>query len=208
MPPNQALVGKRCAPHLYIPSLMEEPERLHASEPRGGLKVGVALISSTGIVYVQALTGTTAKRLKPGARYATQAGHRAKGLTSTEYEAFMQRVLGCVRRRGKHYIVHDRDPSHRGAGGRKLVEGAGHHLILLPPRSPDLDPLDYAVFDNAKKWLAREKPAGMVRWERRCDAFVHHLQRLDPMKVVGNYVQRLQKVIAAQGGHFEGARKQ
>lgn len=180
---------------------------MHTSEPRGGLKVGVALVLSTSTVYVQPLTGTTTKGLKPDARFMTQTGRCARGLTSAEYRDFMQRVLSHVKRRGMHYIVHDRDPSHKGAGVRKLIEEAGHQLILLPPRSPDLDPLDYAVFDNAKAWLARTFPPSGASWEERCEAFMRHLRDLDPVRVVGDYVRRLEDLIAAQGKHFEGRRK-
>lgn len=177
--------------------------RLHTSKPRGGLRLAVALIPSRGAVHVQTLTGTTGKKLKPAVQYHTQKGQRAKGLTSREYEGFMKGVLARLKGRGPHIIIHDRDPSHMGAGVKDIIKQAGHNLFVLPPRSPDLDPLDYAVFGHAKNWLARVMPPGVTSWEKRCAAFISHLRGLDPVKQVGNYVARLEMVIAAQGGRIE-----
>jgi hypothetical protein len=183
---------------------MKAPERLHTSKPRGGLKLAVALIPSLGTVHVQTLTGTTAKMLKPAVRYQTKRGLGARGLASGEYEGFMKSVLAMLKGQGPHIILHDRAPSHVGAGVQSLIKQAGHDCFPLPPRSPDLDPLDYGVFGHAKSWLAREMPPGVASWGELCAAFTSHLKRLDPVKQVGGFVGRLEKVIASQGGPIEG----
>ena len=182
---------------------MDEPARLHTSEPRDALKLGVALIPSTGTVHVQPLAGTTGHRLRPSQKFTTQKGTRASSLSSGEYESFIRNVLGRLKRGVQHFIIHDREPAHRGIRVRQLIERAVHTAILLPPRSPDMDPLDYAVFDQAKNWLAKERPSHATSWEKRVRGLLAYVNRLDPVRLVAGYGARLAKVLTRKGGRIE-----
>lgn len=182
---------------------MDEPARLHTSEPRDALKLGVALIPSTGTVHVQPLTGTTGHKLRPSRKFTTQRGRRASSLSGGEYVSFIRNVLGRLKRGVQHYIIHDREPAHRGTAVRQIIERAGHVPVLLPPRSPDLDPLDYAVFDQAKNWLARERPPCATSWEKRVRGLLAYVNNLDPARLVAGYGARLAKVLSKKGGRIE-----
>jgi hypothetical protein len=199
--------AKRCTPHLLIPSLMEKPAK-HFSSPghRGVLKLGVAMIGHATKMFVRTLSGTTTEGMKPAMQFTTKKGGKAAtSLTAKEYTAFISSGLGHVRRRsGPYVLVHDREPAHRSMDVKRLVEGAGHMIMLLPPRSPDLDPLDYGVFGGAKAWLERERPAGPTySWRDRCTAFMDHIQRLQPRNVIGDYQARLRQILTRNGGPIE-----
>lgn len=184
---------------------MEVPERLHNSEPWAWAVGCCGSHPQRWHVVVASLTCTAAEQLRPAECYAEKSG-QAKGLTSSECQSFLKAVLVRLGIRHQHYIVHGRDPSHKGVRVQRLIEDAGHRSILLPPRSTDLEPLEYIVFGNAKSWLAREKPPGVGSWGGGGDAFVRHLKDLDPVKQLGAYGMRLEKVLAMKCRHFKGAR--
>ena len=132
-------------------------------------------------------------------------GQPAKSLTSEENIDFLHVLLrklgrGVHKVAGKMIIVHDRDPSHQSADAVKLVETMGLNLMLLPPRSPDRMPLDYTAFPNVKRRLEKNKPAD---WDARCSMFAELIRGLQPAQLVQGYIERLEKVIAVQGGHVE-----
>ena len=197
--------GKRCPPHLRVPVLMPLVDRHFQAElHRGMLKVGVALLPRAGKTIVKGLSGTTCAEFRPSKHYQTKAGKPATSLTSAEYLDFIKEVLSQLKPHRESIIwVHDRDPSHRTHAVTQYLESQGHKVMLLPPRSPDLDPLDYAVFGHAKAWLERTMPSSMSSWEQRCSAFVKHLQGISPQKQVEHYIQRLELVLEENGGHIE-----
>jgi hypothetical protein len=69
-------------------------------------------------------------------------------------------------------------------------------LHILPPRSPYLEALDYAVFGHSKRWLAKRK----ARSDDRCAASVDHLQALNPTVQTKGFKRRLQALQQAKGG--------
>lgn len=53
--------------------------------------------------------------------------------------------------KGRQLIfIHDRSPAHRTKHVEQQFLGPDIQVQLLPPRSADLDPLDYAVFAHTK----------------------------------------------------------
>ena len=197
----------RCPPHLLIPRLMEKPQRLYtaAAANRGTLKLAVALIPSKGLIYMQGLTSTTCSQFMPSKKFTTKTGQTASSFTSMEYMDFLKHVLSRAGRRQRVVLVHDREPCHLSAEVGELMREHGHTIMTLPPRSPDLDPLDYAVFGTAKRWLARNWPAGQHDFSARCDAFHSHIASMDPGVLIRGYQLRLRKVLQQKGGHIEGA---
>jgi hypothetical protein len=85
----------------------------------------------------------------------------------------------------------------------ELLEAQGHKIMLLPPCSPDLDSLAYAVFGHTKAWQERAKPSTKVSLGERCAAFVKHLEAVDPQKQAIHYIDRLNMVLEEQGGRIE-----
>jgi len=57
--------------------------------------------------------------------------------------AYVEQVLAPTLRRGD-IVIMDRLSSHKVAGVRQAIEGAGARLLYLPPYSPDLNPIEQA----------------------------------------------------------------
>lgn len=67
--------------------------------------------------------------------------------------AYVGQFLLPALRRGD-IVTMDNLPSHKVAGVRELIEGAGAILIYLPPYSPDLNPIEL-VFSKLKSLLRK-----------------------------------------------------
>lgn len=67
------------------------------------------------------------------------------------FRAYVERVLVPELRAGD-VVVMDNLGSHKVAGVRKAIEGAGCELLYLPPYSPDLNPIENA-FSKLKRLL-------------------------------------------------------
>ncbi len=91
-------------------------------------------------------------------------------------------------------IVHDRDPTHLSS---QVVQLVVVKVMVLPPRSPDLNPLDYAVISNNKRRLERNRPGD---WDSRRTAMVEHIQKTNPYAHAVGYAKILESVIAAKEG--------
>lgn len=76
---------------------------------------------------------------------------------------------------------------------------------MAPPRSPDLMPLDYAVFGCVKNALKR---AGLryEPWQVRAQKFEDLLGTFDASASIAGFKRRLQLCLAADGGHFSTRR--
>lgn len=202
-----AHAGKRGTPCLFIVGLSPPVQRAFTALARGKLKVGVALVPALGITYVKALTGTTCASLKPSKTYYTKVSkltEKATDLTGAEYMDFMSVILQQLKEQGRTVIwVHDRTKAHLGVEVTQQLKDQGHTVMVLPPRSPDLDPLDYAVFGNSKLWLQRNATVQKMSWDDQCTAFVEHLEDLNPSTQLAGFKKRLEMVIQEEGGHFE-----
>lgn len=190
---------------------MPKPSRTFTAEARGKLKVAVALVPGAGAVHIKGLSGTTCPEFKPDRSYFTKQSKGTKvatSMTTEEYARFASEVLDLLKKKKLSAIwVHDRDPAHLSKAVPQLIEAQGHKVMVLPPRSPDLDPLDYAVFGHSKRWLDQVNRAPHVSWEARCTAFFDHLRQLDPSRQVAGYPKRLLMVIQEKGGHIEDKMK-
>jgi transposase len=77
--------------------------------------------------------------------------------------AYVEQVLVSELRTGD-LVIMDNLPSHKVAGVRERIEGAGATLLYLPPYSPDLNPIEQA-FSKLNPYCARpdaapSKPSG------------------------------------------------
>jgi len=106
-------------------------------------------------------------------------------------------------------LLHDNDPSMKSQENKVQELASGFSLVRIPPRSPDLNSLDYAHWDAIE--------ARMQAWERAHydpeetpAAYKARLERTAlnlPSEIIdkahGQMAERIVKLLAAQGGKFE-----
>lgn len=81
------------------------------------------------------------------------------------FEAYVEQVLAPTLSDGD-IVIMDNLPAHKGEKARKMIEDKGAQLLLLPPYSPDLNPIEMA-FSKLKALLrkAAERSVGAL-WDR------------------------------------------
>ena len=77
----------------------------------------------------------------------------------------------------------------------------------MPPRSPDLNPLDYGTFGPCKVELDRGV-SRICAWETRVVKFKDLISKAPVKAIVGAFEARLRAVIRAGGGHINAALKE
>lgn len=111
---------------------------------------------------------------------------------------------GRRRPRGQQVrLVHDRDSVHTSEAASAFASSHGIELIELPPRSPDLDPLDYGVFGGVKKAWYKQVSREQMSWDKQCQLLIKLLKEADASAAIKSLPGRIQKLIAAEGGRFE-----
>ena len=166
------------------------------AEARERWKAGQASLDPTKLVFVDE-TGTNTKMVRaygraprgqrllgrqPFGHWKTTtftAGLRCDGITAPfvldgamNREAFLvylDKVLGPTLSAGD-IVVMDNLPAHKGEAVRTRIEAKGAKLLLLPPYSPDLNPIELA-FSKLKALL--RKAAARTRdslWDTIADA--------------------------------------
>lgn len=194
-------------PCLSIKGLSPPVPCLFTGMARGKLKVAVALLPAVGETLVKPLTGTTCAALKPSKKYYTIASKgtkQATSMTAEEYTDFASAVLERLKGQRRRLVwIHDRDTAHLRPVATEQLQNQKHLVKVLPPRSPDMDPLDYAVFGHSKQWLRRNARAQNMSWDEQCSAFIKHLEGLDPRRQIAGFRKRLEMVIRENGGHIE-----
>lgn len=68
-------------------------------------------------------------------------------------------------------VVMDTPSSHKGQSARDVIEGAGCDLLVLPPHSPDLNPIELA-FSKLKAHLRTHAERSMGALWRRIGALI------------------------------------
>ncbi len=109
-------------------------ERCRAAVPHGHWK-------TTTFVGALRLRGMTAPMVLDGP------------MNGPAFLAYVEQVLVPTLAPGETVIM-DNLPAHKVAGVRTAIEAAGASLRLLPPYSPDLNPIELA-FAKLKAWLRR-----------------------------------------------------
>ena len=103
------------------------------------------------------------------------------GATDTDlFVAFVQDVLTPALRRGD-VVVMDNLAPHKAPAVRHAIESAGAELLLLPPYSPDLNPIEMAISKtkNALRSMARRTVSDLY------DAIGSALARITPDDACG-----------------------
>ena len=162
------------------------------AEARRRWKSGQAGLDASRLVFIDE-TGTNTKMVRshgrcpkgqrligkqPWGHWKTTtftAGLRADGLTAPfvldgamnrdAFLAYVRTNLAPTLKPGD-IVIMDNLPSHKGEAVRKAIEAAGAARVLLPPYSPDLNPIEM-VFAKLKALLrkAAERTMGAL-WDR------------------------------------------
>lgn len=150
--------------------------------------------------------------LNYSAFYRTGKNPNKATLTGVAYKSIMHRVLlgtgnvrdGSMQRpRRPINLLHDRDPAHTSHAFRDWAAAYNINAVLLPPRSPDLDPLDYGVFGAAQRSLDSELERSPLSFQQQC---AHMRQRIEQTNTDAAFAAlpgRITRCIAARGWHFE-----
>lgn len=100
-------------------------------------------------------------------------------------------------------LVVDKAAAHTSKLFKSFAEASGIEVIVLPTRSPDLDPLDYGVFGAVKQAWEKKVTAGRLGWDGQKQALLEVLSGWNADRAIMALPERLQKCIASRGGHFE-----
>jgi hypothetical protein len=100
-------------------------------------------------------------------------------------------------------LLHDRDAAHSSKAVKNFAAHYNVNAVLLPPRSPDLNPLDYGVFGPAQKKLDRAMEERQLSWEEQCTFLEDALKNAASDAAIKALPGRIARCIVAKGGHFE-----
>lgn len=196
-------------PHLHIPGVTPLPPRFHvAHAKRRNLKLAVACTLAGG-VYIQELTGTEYDGHQQETVYLDTAGNPHRSMGAEEYCNFLQSAWHKFnqstefrRKSGQAMLVHDRSTTHNNLLVTAKLKSLNLRAQLLPPRSPDLQPLDYGVFSTSKNKLqqARERDDD---WTQRAIDLEKHIREASFSRIIAEFPQRLEACIRAGGSHID-----
>ncbi len=104
-------------------------------------------------------------------------------------------------------LLLDRDPAHLNSVFKDFAHKNAAKVLFLPAKAPDLDPLDYGVFGEAKqawdKLCFNARQREQLSWEQQCQLLIQMLEQVDPSPHIAALPSRISRCIAAGGGHFE-----
>lgn len=100
-------------------------------------------------------------------------------------------------------LLHDRDTSHNNKLVTESAADMGLTLVTLPTHCPDLTPLDATFFGTVKEKWRDQCYRGQLTWSDRCALFLKLLKEEDVDAHLYDWKDRLDRCIAAGGGHIE-----
>lgn len=98
---------------------------------------------------------------------------------------------------------HDSSNVHKTAHATNLLSEHGITPLLLPPRSPDLTPLDYSVFGLAKRKWREMRLKRHMPYDDACLEIQKYLSEMDTDHILDQLPLRMEACIRTQGGHIE-----
>ena len=128
------------------------------------------------------------------------------------YQGPVLQALRRIRPGAKAWkVLEDNDPTgFLSTPAVKAKKRAKISVFKIPVRSPDLNPLDYAVWKQVtRKMRAQERHISHRRWESRAElvARLHKvakgLSKKFVERAIGDMRRRCQRLYAAKGAHFE-----
>lgn len=133
-------------------------------------------------------------------------GQLAVGFTSAEFSAMLGMYMDtCTSRRKPTVVICDGDRTHTASATANKARQLGIELLLMPPRSHDLSPLDSFYFAEAKRrWrrrLFKAKPR--PKWEAMVQWFLQELEATDSDVYIKDYQDKLKACSKAGGQRFQ-----
>jgi hypothetical protein len=198
--------------HVHLPRLMKRPQTLHSgNQARRSLKLAVVLKKGEKPIVVH-LSGSRYKGCPDIKQYAKDKLTKAeKAAGKVVYyrdfnqKEYMDLIKATTDKWGASGITdwyHDGDPAHKPKAVTDLLAAHGVTDRKMSPRSPDLDPLDYAVFGLAKrKW---RKLRTHMSYDEACVEIVQFLSTMQVDAIIDDLPLRLKACIHEKGRHFEG----
>jgi hypothetical protein len=184
------------------------PRFLVAHAKRSNLKLAVAC-SLAGGVYIQEVTGTDYDGHQQETDYLDAVGDPHSSMGAEEYCDFLQRAWKAFnkstefrRRNWQAMLVHDRSTTHNNLLVKATLKKLNLREQLLPPRSPDLQPLDYGVFSTSKNKL-QQASERHDDWTQRAIALKKHIREAPFPRIIAQFPQRLEACIRAGGSHID-----
>lgn len=124
-----------------------------------------------------------------------------------EQNLLSHRSVRAGRQAGPVKLVLDRDSAHKNGRFEKFAKERGMQVLFLPAKAADLDPLDYGIFGTVKQAFEKRcftgRQSGQMSWEQQCQTLIDMLEAVNPDTTIAALPSRIQKCIAARGGHFE-----
>jgi hypothetical protein len=103
-------------------------------------------------------------------------------------------------------LQQDGAPSHRSAQTVAFLDAEGIDFIepsMWPPNSPDLNPVDYAIWGALEECTYKHKPRNIEELKNVIKQEWQLLSQNLISKSISQWRQRLQFVVDNQGGHIE-----
>lgn len=136
-------------------------------------------------------------------------------LNGASYLHFLQEVLPQLLEdiplavRGNMWFMHDGCPAHFSRAVRDYLDTAFPQrwigrggFISWPPRSPDLNPLDFFLWGYMKTLVYATEVNTIDELRRRINTTVENLRQQFP-RLTENWIRRAQLCVEMQGQHFE-----
>jgi hypothetical protein len=196
---------------LSIPGLTHQPEHAFVGEgQRKSLKAAAAICLAGG-VYAQELTGTLYQGCALRKQYLKSDGEPYSKMGGEEYTQFIMAAMSHFmtetrfrRQVEAAILIHDRDTAHTCKATIEKLQQIGLKSMLAPPRSPDLDPLDYGIWPTQKTALERCFRPGRT-WDQKAHKFMELIREAPIMNTIREFPKRLEAVIRAGGKHIDQA---
>lgn len=211
-PPPLPAARKRTAPLLYIKGVTPKPKAL-LQEGGGQAKTWEAVVLiRRGQPPLVTPVPPPRDHYPSSVWLSTGKNTERATLTGAAYKRIIKgMVLGPGNERdgtlrpARHPIklLHDRDPAHTSKEFSEFAARYNIHAVLLPPRSPDLDPLDYGVFGPAQRALDQEVERRAMTFEQQCAYLQGRIMQVNTDAAITALPSRIARCIAAAGWHFE-----
>jgi hypothetical protein len=155
------------------------------------------------------VTGTEYDGYEPAKQYHDPKGDAHASMGGEEYCDFLDSARSYFmdqpqfRSRSRHaLLVHDKSKVHTSKAVEQHLKSRHLDVAVMPPRSPDLQPLDYGIFSASKNQLAKHAGRAMA-WTPKVLELKKLISDADIAPSIHGFVDRLEACISAGGGHIE-----
>lgn len=202
----------RSAPQVYIKGITPKPCRLVEDQDKSGKQWLAVVLLKLGKPPTVLIVPPPSDPYSYTTWLSKGKDPNKRDLTGLTYKRFIKDTLlgkgsiaaGTLRRpRHPVNLLHDRDTAHKSKVFSKFAASYNVNAVLLPARSPDLDPLDYGVFGPAQKKLDAEMEKRPMTFEEQCTFLEETIKQTNTDAAIMALPGRIARCIKAKGGHFE-----